>query len=61
MLRLVASCANDVLDAVALPSRQAIAAVQRVAQRYGRALDISLKDIQDALQPPAKPGDRTDA
>ena len=61
MLRLVASCANDVLDAVALPSRQAIAAVQRVAQRYGRALDITLKDIQDALQPPAKPGDRTDA
>ncbi|MEO5686457.1 MAG: HDOD domain-containing protein [Burkholderiaceae bacterium] len=53
MLRLVASCANDVLDAVALPSRQAIAAVQRVAQRYGRALDIALKDIQDALQPAA--------
>jgi len=51
MLRLVASCANDVLDAVALPSRQAVPAVQRVAQRYGRALEISLKDIQDALQP----------
>ena len=60
MLRLVASCANDVLDAVALPSRQAIAAVQRVAQRYGRALAITLKDIQDALQPSPKP-DRTDA
>ena len=61
MLRLVASCANDVLDAVALPSRQAIAAVQRVAQRYGRALDITLKDIQDALQPAAAKTDRTDA
>ena len=61
MLRLVASCANDVLDAVALPSRQAIAAVQRVAQRYGRALDITLKDIQDALQPPASKTDRADA
>ena len=61
MLRLVASCANDVLDAVALPSRQAIAAVQRVAQRYGRALDITLKDIQDALQPPSAKPDRTDA
>ena len=60
MLRLVASCANDVLDAVALPSRQAIGAVQRVAQRYGRALNITLKDIQDALQPPAQPA-RTDA
>ena len=61
MLRLVASCANDVLDAVALPSRQAIAALQRVAQRYGRALDITLKDIQDALQPPAPKTDRADA
>jgi HD-like signal output (HDOD) protein len=61
MLRLVASCANEVLDAVSLPSRQAIAAVQRVAQRYGRALDITLKDIQDALQPPSTRPDRTDA
>jgi len=61
MLRLVASCANEVLDAVAMPSRQAIAAVQRVAQRYGRALDITLKDIQDALQPPSTKSDRTDA
>jgi len=61
MLRLVASCANEVLDAVSMPSRQAIAAVQRVAQRYGRALDITLKDIQDALQPPSTKSDRTDA
>ena len=61
MLRLVASCANDVLDAVALPSRQAVPAVQRVAQRYGRALDITLKDIQDALQPPSSKPDRMDA
>ncbi|MFL6695547.1 MAG: HDOD domain-containing protein [Vitreoscilla sp.] len=61
MLRLVASCANEVLDAVSMPSRQAIAAVQRVAQRYGRALDITLKDIQDALQPASARPDRTDA
>jgi HD-like signal output (HDOD) protein len=58
MLRLVASCANDVLDAVALSSRQSVAAVQRVAQRYGRALNITLKDIQDALQPPSVASDR---
>jgi non-specific serine/threonine protein kinase len=60
MLRLVASCANDVVDAVSLPSRQAIPAVQRIAQRYGRALNISLKDIQDALQPPSAQPDRAD-
>ena len=58
MLRLVASCANDVLDAVGLPSRQAVPAVQRIAQRYGRALNISLKDIQDALQPPSAQSDK---
>jgi hypothetical protein len=46
---------------VALPSRQSVAALQRVAQRYGRALNITLKDIQDALNPPAKQPDRTDA
>jgi non-specific serine/threonine protein kinase len=61
MLRLVASCANDVLDAVALPSKQAAPAVLRVAQRYGRALNITSKDIQDALQPPAAKTDRADA
>jgi non-specific serine/threonine protein kinase len=60
MLRLVASCANEVLDAVAKPSRQAIGAVQRVANRYGRALDITLKDIQDALQPTTTKSDRVD-
>jgi non-specific serine/threonine protein kinase len=61
MLRLVASCANDVLDAMALPARQAVPAMQRVAQRYGRALNISLKDIQDALQPASAKPDRADA
>jgi eukaryotic-like serine/threonine-protein kinase len=61
MLRLVASCANDVLDAVALPPRQSVLALQRVAQRYGRALDVTLKDIQDALQPPSARPDRADA
>jgi HD-like signal output (HDOD) protein len=58
MLRLVASCANDVLDALGLPPRQAIPAMQRIAQRYGRALNISLKDLQDALQPPSAQSDK---
>ncbi len=58
-LRLVASCANEVLDAASLPPRQAAAALQRVAQRYARALDISLKDLQDALSPAAPMADGT--
>jgi non-specific serine/threonine protein kinase len=49
MLRLVASCANEAIDASALPARQANAALQRVAQRYGRALGIAPKDLHDAL------------
>ena len=61
MLRLVASCANDVLDAAALPAGKSAQAVQRVAQRYGRALNISMKDIQEALAPPAAESDRAGA
>jgi non-specific serine/threonine protein kinase len=57
MLRLVASCANEVLDAASLGAREAPAALQRVAQRYGRALGIGLKDIQDALNPAAPAAD----
>jgi non-specific serine/threonine protein kinase len=49
MLRLVASCANDAIDAAALPARQSVAALHRVAQRYGRALGLAPKDLQDAL------------
>jgi non-specific serine/threonine protein kinase len=57
MLRLVASCANDAVDATALPARQSVAALQRIAQRYGRVLGMALKDVLDALQ--AHPGDVT--
>jgi len=53
LLRLVASCANEVLDAASLPALKAVPALQRVVQRYGRPLNLSLKDIQDALQPEA--------
>ena len=61
MLRLVASCANDVLDAASLTTGKSTAALLRVAQRYGRALNISLKDIQDALAPPVAESDRADS
>ena len=38
MLRAVASCANEAVDALALPAARRQAALQRVAQRYARAL-----------------------
>lgn len=55
MLRSVASAANEAVDALALPPRQQAAAIERVAQRYARALDIAARDIQAALQASAAP------
>ncbi len=50
VLRLSASCANEVVDVAALPPNQQAAALQRVAQRYARALGVTLRDIQLAAQ-----------
>ncbi|MDP3082561.1 MAG: HDOD domain-containing protein [Rubrivivax sp.] len=55
LLRLVGSCANEVIDSQALPAAQAQAALQRVVQRYGRPLGLSLRDLQAALHPQATP------
>ena len=49
VLRYTASAANEAVDAMSLPSGSQAAAIERVAQRYGRALDIAAKDIHDAL------------
>lgn len=49
-LRAVASCANEAVDALAQPAPRVGAALQRVVQRYGRALDFGLRDLQAALQ-----------
>jgi non-specific serine/threonine protein kinase len=50
MLRCAASCANEAVDATALPAARQTAALQRVVQRYGRLLDFGLRDLQLALQ-----------
>ena len=59
MLRAVASCANEAVDALGLPEERRTQALRRVAQRYGRALHIKLDDLQEALRSsrgaPAKP------
>ncbi|MCC6246142.1 MAG: HDOD domain-containing protein [Rubrivivax sp.] len=51
-LRLVASCANEVVDASVLPAPKVLPALQRVVQRYGRTLDFGLKTLQEALAEP---------
>jgi HD-like signal output (HDOD) protein len=66
MLRTVASCSNETVDALALTGAPRQAALRRVAQRYGRALKLSLRDLLDMLNLPPKdlegvPGDATGA
>jgi non-specific serine/threonine protein kinase len=50
VLRAVGSIGNEVVDAIALPAQQVQHALTRVAQRYGRALNVTLKDLQEAVQ-----------
>jgi HD-like signal output (HDOD) protein len=51
MLRAVASCANEAIEATGLPEPRRSQALRRVTQRYGRALSIKLEDLQEALRP----------
>lgn len=46
LLRATASCANELVDALNLPAKHVHAAMQRVAQRYARALNLTLRDLQ---------------
>lgn len=50
MLRTVASCANEAVHAAALAGPRVGPALQRVVQRYGRVLNLNLRDLQAALQ-----------
>jgi HD-like signal output (HDOD) protein len=49
MLRAVASCANEAVDALSLPEARRAGVLRRVAQRYGRSLHIKLDDLKNAL------------
>ena len=53
MLRAVASCANEAVDALTLPVPRQVVALQCVVQRYGRLLHFGLRELQAALQDPA--------
>ena len=50
LLRLTASCANELVDAWPLPELQRSACMHRVAQRYGRALGLGIRDLVAAAQ-----------
>ena len=49
VLRAVASLANESLQASILPAKQQAAAFHQVVQRYGRPLNVDLKEVQGAL------------
>jgi eukaryotic-like serine/threonine-protein kinase len=50
VLRALASAANEAVDALALPAVRRDAAIERVAKRYARALDITPSDLMKSLQ-----------
>jgi non-specific serine/threonine protein kinase len=49
MLRAVASCAIELSDGQSPDPAQREASLRQVAQRYGRALKLGLRDFRDAL------------
>ena len=49
-IRITASCANEIVDATALPAARLLPALQAVVQRYGRSLNLNLRDLQAVLQ-----------
>ena len=59
-IRIAASCANEAVDALGLPARRMLPGLQTVVHRYGRALGLSLRDLQAALSlvPPSDAGHR---
>jgi non-specific serine/threonine protein kinase len=51
MLRAAASAANEAIDAMTrLPAAKIGAALTQVAQRYARVLELSARELQEALQ-----------
>lgn len=50
LLRLVGSCANEAVDALALAPALLVPALQKIVGRYGRILNLQLRDLQDALE-----------
>ncbi len=50
VLRAVGSAANEAIDLLALPAARQSAAIERVAKRYARVLDLTARDLTAALQ-----------
>jgi eukaryotic-like serine/threonine-protein kinase len=55
LLRAAASCGNEAVDALLLPAPQLTQALQRIVQRYGRTLGLTMRELQAALSPGSAP------
>jgi len=55
LLRQVASAGNEIIDAYASTGTAPGPALQRIAQRYARALGLSVKELQDAVAASMRP------
>lgn len=60
LLRQVASAGNEIVDAYASTGTAPGPALQRIAQRYGRALGVSVKELQDAVAASMRPAGAAD-
>jgi eukaryotic-like serine/threonine-protein kinase len=59
VLRALASAANETIDVLALPAARQAAAIERVAKRYARVLDVNARDLTAALQASERQDART--
>ena len=50
VLRALASAANEAVDALQLSKARQPAAIERVAKRYARVLELEARDLSAALQ-----------
>ena len=59
MLRALASAANEAVDVLTLPAARQAAAIERVAKRYARVLDLNARDLTAALEASQRQDART--
>ena len=50
VLRITGSCANELIDVMALPAQRMMKALGAVVQRYARVLGVTGREMQEALQ-----------
>ncbi|HEY1090259.1 MAG TPA: HDOD domain-containing protein, partial [Burkholderiaceae bacterium] len=55
IIRLTCSLASELVDALKLPLKRRQAGIELATKRYARALSLSLREVQEALNPNAAP------